>query len=44
MPERVAIWTPEDTAQLAADIAAFPREVGESVVLDEIMQAEGVGS
>lgn len=34
------IWTPEDSAALAADAAAFPSEVGQSIVLDIIVDCE----
>ena len=36
------IWTPEDTAELLALAREFPREVGESDVLADILDREGI--
>ncbi|MDN4521401.1 hypothetical protein QYF68_26785 [Mycolicibacterium austroafricanum] len=36
------IWTPEDAAALRALAEEFPREVGESVALDNLVRAEGL--
>lgn len=34
------VWTPQDAAELRAAAEAFPAEVGQSVVLDIIVDCE----
>ena len=36
------VWTPADAEQLRRDIAAEPHVLGHSVVLELIMQSEGL--
>ena len=41
-PPAHPVWKPSDTEALQAIAELFPREVGESAVLDFILHSEGI--
>lgn len=40
-PRLQAVWTPAESQQLRQDVAALPREIGESPALDMLIRCEG---